>query len=183
MAKIIVLEFITLDGIIEAPETWQFSYFSPDIAQANMEQLQQVDAQLLGRVTYEIFVDAWPQRTNNEFGIADKFNSMPKFVVSSTLTQAEWNNTTILSENGIESVRRLKQDFEGTIGIIGSAKLVQSLMPTDLIDEYHLQVYPLVLGQGKRLFDDHDKKIGLRLVHSQVYSSGVILLMYHPNST
>ncbi|MBL8117987.1 MAG: dihydrofolate reductase family protein, partial [Anaerolineae bacterium] len=80
-------------------------------------------------------------------------------------------------------VRRLKQDFEGTIGIIGSAKLVQSLMPTDLIDEYHLQVYPLVLGQGKRLFDDHDKKIGLRLVHSQVYSSGVILLMYHPNST
>lgn len=183
MAKIIVLEFITLDGIIEAPETWQFPYLSPDIMQANVEQLQQIDAQLLGRLTYEIFVDAWPQRTDNEFGIADKFNSMPKFVVSSTLTQAAWNNTMILPENGIEAVRRLKQEFEGTIGIIGSAKLIQTLMPTDLIDEYRLQVYPIILGQGKRLFDDQVKKIGLRLVDSQVYSSGVILLVYHPDFT
>lgn len=183
MAKIIVLEFITLDGIIEAPETWQFPYFDPEMAQANVEQLQQVDAQLLGRVTYEIFADAWPQRTDNEFGIADKFNSMPKFVVSSTLKQAEWNNTTILSENGTDAVRRLKQEFEGTISVIGSAKLVQSMMQTDLIDEYRLQVHPVVLGKGKRLFDDQVDKIDLRLVDTQVYSSGVILLVYHPDST
>lgn len=182
MATIIVNEFMTLDGIVEAPETWQFPYFSPDIAQANIEQLQQIDAQLLGRVTYEIFVDSWSKRTNNEYGVADKFNSMPKYVISSTLKQAEWNASTILPKNGIEAVHRLKQEFEGVIGIFGSARLVQSLMKTDLIDEYRLQMYPIVLGKGKRLFDDNVEKIGLRLVDTEVYSSGVVLLRYHPDN-
>jgi dihydrofolate reductase len=178
MAKIIVLEFMTLDGVIEAPETWQFPYFSPDLVKLNSEQFEMIDAQLLGRVTYDIFADSWPQRTDNEYGIADKFNSMPKFVVSNTLKQAKWHNTTILSRDVIEDVRRLKQDFGGVIGVIGSAQLVQSLIQTDLIDEYRLQVYPVILGKGKRLFGNNVDKIGLRLVDTQVFSSGAILLIY-----
>jgi len=178
MAKIVVQEFMTLDGVIEAPETWQFPYFSPDIAQANIEQIEQIDAQLLGRVTYEIFSASWPQRKNNEFGVADKLNAMPKFVVSSTLERADWHGTTILGGNAVAAVRQLKQTFKGVVAITGSAQLAQTLMQTDLIDEYHLQVYPVILGKGQRLFSDDGAKIGLRLVESKTYSGGVVQLTY-----
>jgi dihydrofolate reductase len=162
---------------MEAPEEWQFPYLSDDLGKFIQEEIHSLDAQLLGRVTYEIFAGSWPTMTNNEFGIADKLNSMPKFVVSSTLTKADWNPSTIISGNVAEEIRKLKQQPVGNIGITGSTTLVQSLMEADLIDEYHLQVYPIVLGKGRRLFKDGvDKK--LKLVDSKTFSSGVVALIY-----
>ena len=125
MRKIIVLEFVTVDGVMEAPEKWQFPYLSEDVAEFNKTQLLALDTLLLGRVTYEIFASSWPLRTNNEFGIADKLNSMPKFVVSSTIGKADWNNSTLIRENVIEEIAKLKERDGGDIGIVGSAALIQ----------------------------------------------------------
>ena len=180
MRKIIVSEFLTLDGVMEAPEEWQFPYLSDDVAEFIKVQILALDAQLLGRVTYDIFAASWPSQTNNEFGIADKLNSMPKYVVSSTLKKADWNPTTVINGNVVEAISKLKQQPGGSIGITGSATLVQSLMKADLIDEYQLQVYPIVLGKGRRLFKDGiDKK--LKLVESKTFSSGVVILIYQPD--
>ena len=156
MSKIIVSEFLTLDGVMERPEDWQFPYFSVDLAEFVKAEIHALDAQLLGRVTYDIFAASWPTQTNNEFGIADKLNSMPKYVVSSTLKKGDWNPTTVIIGNVVEAITKLKQQPIGTIGVTGSATLVQSLMETDLIDEYHLQIYPIVLGKGRRLFQRRD---------------------------
>ncbi len=180
MRKVIVSEFLSLDGIMEASEQWQPPYVSDDVAEFIQAQILGLDAQLLGRVTYDMFAAYWPLQTHNEFGIADKLNTMPKFVVSSTLAKAEWNNSTILRGNVAEAVARLKQQPGGSIGIIGSATLVQSLMKEDLIDEYQLQVYPIVLGSGRRLFKDGMNTTALKLVESKTFSSGVVLLRYQP---
>ncbi len=181
MSKIIVSEFLTLDGVMEAPEDWQFPYLSDDMSAFIQEQILALDAQLLGRVTYDIFAAYWPLQTNNEFGIADKLNRMPKYVVSSTLKKAEWNPSTIISGNVAEAVAKLKQESVGNLGITGSATLVQSLMEADLIDEYQLQVYPIVLGKGRRLFRDGMDKLPLKLVESKTFSSGVVALSYQPD--
>ncbi len=165
---------------MEASEKWQPPYFSDDVAEFIKAQILALDAQLLGRVTYDVFAAYWPLQTNNESGIADKLNTMPKFVVSSTLEKAEWNNSTILSGNVAEAVARLKQQPGGSLGIIGSATLVQSLMKEDLIDEYRLLVHPVVLGCGKRLFKDGMDTTALKLVESKTFSSGVVLLRYQP---
>jgi dihydrofolate reductase len=180
MRKVIVSEFLSLDGVMEASETWQPPYVSDDVAEFIQAQILALDAQLLGRVTYDMFAAYWPLQTNNEFGIADKLNTMPKFIVSSTLEKAEWKNSTIISGNVTEAVARLKQQPGGSIGIMGSATLVQSLMKEDLIDEYQLQVYPIVLGSGRRLFKDGMNTTALKLVESKPFSSGVVLLRYQP---
>lgn len=178
MGKIIVAEFLTMDGVMEAPEQWQFPFQSPDAQEFVTHQIQELDGQLLGRNTYEIFANFWPTQTNNEFGIADKLNSMPKYVVSTTLQEANWHNTTIISENVVGSLMALKQQYDGNIGIPGSRTLVQSLMQTDVIDEYQLLVYPIVLGSGSRLFDDGMTNQPMKLVDAKTFDSGAVALTY-----
>ncbi len=181
MRKVVVSEFLTLEGVIESPEKWQMSYVSDDVAETIQHQILGYEAMLLGRVTYEVFASYWPLQTNNEFGIADKLNSMPKFVVSSTLAKADWNNTTLIKANVLEEIARLKQQGSGDIHLPGSATLVQTLLQADLIDEYRLQVYPVVLGKGKRLFNEGIDMVALKLVESKTFSSGVVELIYQPD--
>ena len=176
--KIIVNEFMTLDGVIEAPEKWQFPYMSDDVSEEIKAEVHNAEASLLGRKTYEIFAASWPLRTNNEFGIADKLNSERKFVVSSTLEKVEWNNSTLIKGNVEEEVRKLKQQPGGDIRVVGSAALVQSLMKADLIDEFQLMIHPVVVGRGKRLFNDVIGISNLKLVEAKTFSTGVVLLRY-----
>jgi len=142
-----------------------------------LDETLQSEALLLGRVTYQGFAEAWPSRTG-EF--ADKFNSMPKFVVSTTLEDPEWNNTTVVKGNVAEGVSKLKEQPGGDIVIHGSARLVQTLLEDDLIDEYRLMVFPIVLGSGKRLFGDTGKATTLKLVDSKTVGAGVVILTYQP---
>jgi dihydrofolate reductase len=134
------------------------------------------EALLLGRVTYNGFAEAWPSRTG-EF--ADKFNNMPKYVVSSTMDRADWNNSTLIRDNVPEAVARIKQELSGDILVNGSRRLVQTLVQHDLVDEYRLMVYPVVLGGGKRLFGDQGQPTPLRLVQSTP-SADVLILTYEP---
>ena len=180
MGKIIVAEFLTLDGVMEAPEQWQFPFQSPDAHEFVTQQIQELDGQLLGRNTYEIFANFWPTQTNNEFGIADKLNSMPKYVVSTTLQEATWNNSTLISENVVETLMVLKQKTGGNIGIPGSRTLIQSLMQTGVIDEYQLLIYPIVLGSGSRLFDDAMTNQPMKLIDAKTFESGALALTYQP---
>ena len=181
MRKVIVSEFVTLDGVMEAPEEWQFPYLSDDVMEEIKAEIYAAEASLLGRATYEIFAAYWPTQTHNEFGIADKLNGERKFVVSSTLEKVEWDNSTLIRGNVAEEIRRLKQQPGGDIRIVGSATLVQSLMQAGLVDEYRLMVHPIVLGHGKRLFNDGMETTGLKLAECKVFSSGVVLLRYQPD--
>src|SRR6266487_4017845 len=181
--KVIADEYVTLDGVMEAPEKWQFPYFSDDFGEFNKAQILSFGASLPGRVTYEIFASYWPLQTNNEIGLADKINSAPKFVLSSSLQKAEWNNSTLIKDgkNLSEEINKLKQQPGGDIGIIGSATLVQSLMQADLIDEVQLLVHPIVVGSGKRLFKDGTDLTALKLIETKTFDSGVIFLRYQPD--
>jgi dihydrofolate reductase len=142
-----------------------------------LDELVDAEAQLLGRVTYEGFAKAWPSITD-EAGFAEKMNSMPKYVVSSTLTDPEWQNTTVLSGDVAEEVSKLKQEVDGNILVAGSAQLVQALIEHDLVDELRLMVYPVVLGSGKSLFGKTSDKKALRLADSKVVGDGVQILVY-----
>src|SRR5215207_4291877 len=155
---------------------WSFKFERGEEGdQFKLNETLQSDALLLGRVTYQGFAEAWPSRTG-EF--ADKFNSMPKFVVSTTLEDPEWNNTTVIKGNVAEEVAKLKQRPSGDIVIHGSAQLVQALLEDDLIDEYRLMVFPIVLGSGKRLFRETGKATTLKLVDSKTVGAGVLILAY-----
>jgi dihydrofolate reductase len=180
MGKIIVSEFMSLDGVIEAPETWHFPYISDDMQAFVNADILESDAALLGRVTYEAFAPFWSTLTQNEYGIADKLNTQPKFVVSTTLQKVEWNNSTLIKGNLAAEIAKVKQQISGNIGLTGSATLVQSLMQADLIDEYHLLVHPIVVGKGKRLFKDGMDTAKLKLVKSIPFAGGVIALVYQP---
>jgi dihydrofolate reductase len=162
MGKVVVTEFVSLDGVMEDPGGaeeyehggWTFKFDRGD--EGNKFKLDEVlaaDAQLLGRRTYEGFARAWPS-IEDEAGFADKMNSMPKFVVSRTLRTAEWNNSTVLDGDLVEDVERLKEQFSGDILVAGSAQLVQGLLRHDLVDELRLMIFPVALGTGKRLFED-----------------------------
>ena len=177
--KVIVTEFMTLDGVIEAPHEWSFPYWSDETGKFKLDELLATDAHLLGRVTYERFAAAWPSRTD-EAGFADRMNSLPKYVVSTTLRKAEWNNSTIINENVAEEIAKLKKQPGGDILVAGSATLVRFLMENDLVDEYRLLTYPLVLGKGKRLFPD-GMNASLKLTESRPMGSGVVLLRYQPD--
>jgi class 3 adenylate cyclase/dihydrofolate reductase len=188
MRRVIASEFVTLDGVIEAPgheehrdgkNAWALQLFSEDMQQYKFEELYAAEALLLGRATYQIFAAFWPSAPGDE-GFADRMNSIPKYVVSTTLKDAEWNNSTLLSGNIAEEVSKLKQQPAGDILIHGSADLVSTLMNHDLIDEYRLMVYPVVLGSGKRLFEDRSHTAHMRLVEVRSFSSGVVLLSYQP---
>lgn len=186
MRKITVTEFLSLDGVMEAPEKWVFPYQSEDVAQAIEDQAFAAEALLLGRVTYEIFAAYWPNyQGKKDARIADRMNSQPKYVVSTTLEKAEWNNTRILRDNFTEDLKQLKQQPGGDISLIGSASLAQSLMKADLIDEYQLMVHPIALGHGKRLFEEGFHKTPLSLVDCRSFRSGVLKVTYrveHPSS-
>jgi dihydrofolate reductase len=183
MGRIVVTEFVSLDGVMEAPGGEEFKYpgwsFKFDRGeegnQFKLDETLESEALLLGRRTYEGFAAAWPQR---EGDFADKFNSMPKYVVSSTLENPEWSNTTVLRGDAVEEVRRLKQELDGDIYVHGSRQLAQTLIESDLVDELHLMVFPVVLGTGKRLFGETSDKKRLRLVESRTVGDGVAILVY-----
>src|SRR5882762_11070156 len=186
MGRIVITEFVSLDGVMEAPgggEDYEHAGWTFEIdrgAEGDKFKLDETfasEALLLGRVTYEGFAAALPS-VENEF--ADKFNSMPKYVVSSTLETAEWNNSTVLSGDVVEEVSKLKQEQDGDIVVHGSARLVQTLIEHDLVDELRLMVFPVVLGSGKRLFGDTSDGKPLRLVDSKVVGDGVAILIYKP---
>jgi dihydrofolate reductase len=181
MRKLIVSEWVTLDGIFDADTMaqWFEPYNSEGRAEYIKETIHESDAFLIGRTTYEMFAAYWPASKNNESGIGDKVNSVAKFVVSSTLKKAEWNNSTIIKENIVEEVTRLKQQPGQNILISGSSTLVHSLMKTDLIDEYRFLVHPVIMGNGKHFFKDGMHK-GLKLVKTKTLDLGVILHCYQP---
>jgi dihydrofolate reductase len=174
MGKLQVAEFLTLDGVMEAPDTWNGPFMNGEIGADIGGSLSQCDALLYGRVTYEEMAAAWPSR---EGEMADFFNSIPKFVVSTTLASASWNNSRLIKSNIAEEVARLKQQFGQAILILGSGDLVRQLAQHDLIDEYALVVCPLVLGKGKRLFQGASRTT-LRLVTSKTYTTGIVSLTY-----
>jgi dihydrofolate reductase len=186
MGRIVVTEFVSLDGVMEAPgggEDYRHGGWTFEIGRGEegdkfkLDELFEAEAQLLGRVTYEGFAAAWPKMTD-EVGFAEKMNSMPKYVVSSTLEQAEWNNTTILNGDFAEEIAKLKSEVDGVILVAGSAQLVQGLIERDLVDELRLMVFPVLLGSGKRLFGAHEDKKPLKLVGSKTVGDGIAVLTY-----
>ena len=186
MGRIVVTEFVSLDGVMEDPggaEDFEHGGWSFEISRGDegdkfkLDETFASEALLLGRVTYEGFAEAWPSR-EGEF--ADKFNSMPKYVVSSTLEEPEWNNSTVLRGDLAEEVAKLEQEHDGDVVVHGSARLAQALLEHDLVDELRLMVYPVVLGSGKRLFGETSDKKTLRLVESKVVGDGVAILVYRP---
>ena len=181
MRKVVVTEYITLDGVFEEPGVWSFDFWNEEAAQFKYEELFASDAMLLGRVTYEGFAKAWPtMEGTGEFGV--RMNSMPKYVVTTTLQELEWTNSHPIRENVAEEVARLKQQEGQDILVAGSGQLVRSLMQHDLIDEFRFMLYPLVLGSGKRLLSDGIDKTVLKLVDSKPLSSGVVILTYQPEA-
>jgi dihydrofolate reductase len=187
MRKVVVTEFVSLDGVMEDPGgseksvhgAWTFLFWNEEIGKFKYDELMASDAQLLGRVTYQGFAEAWPSRTD-EAGFADRMNSVPKYVVSTTLKKADWNNSHIIKANVAEEVSKIKQQLGQDILVAGSATLVQTLIKHDLVDEYRLLVYPIVLGSGKRLFGEGSKTT-LKLVESKPLGSGVMALVYQPD--
>jgi dihydrofolate reductase len=186
MGRIVVTEFMSLDGVVEDPGGaedykyggWSFEYSRGDDGDKfKLEETMDSEALLLGRVTYEGFADAWPSR-EGEF--ADKFNNMPKYVVSTTLSDPEWTNTTVISGDVAAEVARIRDEIDGDIVVHGSASLAQTLLENDLVDELRLMVFPVVLGDGKRLFGDTSDKKALDLADSKVVGDGVSILVYQP---
>jgi dihydrofolate reductase len=188
MGKIVVTEFVSLDGVMEDPggaEDYKHGGWTFEINRGEegdkfkLDELAEAEAQLLGRVTYEGFAAAWPTMEDGA-GFAEKMNSMPKYVVSSTLQEASWENTTILSGDLANEVAKLHREIDGVILVAGSAQLVQGLLEHDLVDELRLMVFPVLLGEGKRLFGEVSEKKPLRLTDSSVLGDGVALLTYEP---
>jgi dihydrofolate reductase len=186
MGRIVVSEFISVDGVIEDPggaEDFEHGGWAFEIARGDevdrfkLDETMESDALLLGRTTYEGFAEAWPSR-EGEF--ADKFNNMPKYVVSTTLSDPEWTNTTVISGDVAAEVARIRDEIDGDIVVHGSASLAQTLLENDLVDELRLMVFPVVLGDGKRLFGDTRDKMALDLADSKVVGDGVSILVYQP---
>ena len=185
MGRIVVTEFVSLDGVMQAPGGEDFKYpgwsFEFDRGEEGdrfkLDEARTSKALLLGRVTYESFAGAWPSR-EGEF--ADKFNSMPKYVVSSTLENPTWNNTMVLNGDAVEEAKKLKEELDGDIYVHGSRRLVQTLIENDLVDELRLMVFPVVLGTGDRVFGETSDKKPLRLVDSKTVGDGIAILVYEP---
>jgi len=176
MGKLTVTSFITLDNVVEDPHLWSGQFQSDDTGLLNDAVLRDADGLLLGRVTYEGFAAAWPSRSGDPF--ADKFNAMPKYVVSSTLERAEWNNSTIIDDGAIERVRALRADQN--LLVWGSPTLVQALMEHDLVDEYVLLMSPLVRAKGIRLFRDGGEQHDLQITEATVLGGGMLALRMTP---
>ncbi len=184
MGKLIVSEFITVDGVIDSPGEggWAFRFNrGEDGDKFKVDELNAADAQLLGRITYQGFAAAWPSMNDDKFG--KRMNSMPKYVVSTTLTpdDASWENSTVISGDVAGEVTKLKERTQGDVLVAGSANLVRTLAEHDLVDEYRLMVFPIVLGAGKRLFAEGSPRTELRLVDTRpVGADGVVIVTYQP---
>ena len=184
MGTLVVTEFVSLDGVMQAPggedfkyPGWSFDFDrGEDGNEFKLQETLETDALLIGRVTYESFAGAWPSR---EGPFADKFNSMRRYVVSSTLDDPEWNNTTVLKGDAVEAASKLKEEIDGIVQVPGSLRLVQALIENDLVDELHLMVFPVVLGTGRRLFGETSEKSDWRLTEAKpVGPDGVLVLIY-----
>jgi dihydrofolate reductase len=177
--KVVAAEFVTLDGVMEAPERWNFAYFNDEMGQAIGEGFAASDALLMGRVLYEEWAAYWPQQDPEENPVAAQMNGLRKYVVSTTLEgPLEWNNSTLIEGDVAEEISDLKRQPGKDIVISGSGTLVRSLLRDGLIDELRLMVHPLVLGSGKRLFEEGEERAALELVNSRTFSTGVVYLTY-----
>jgi dihydrofolate reductase len=186
MGRIVATEFISLDGVIEDPggaEDFEHGGWTFEIGRGEegdrfkLNEVLEAEAQLLGRVTFEGFAAAWPSM-EDDVGFADKFNSMPKYVFSSTLQSTDWNNSTILSGDFATEIAKLRDEIDGVILVAGSAQLVQGLIAADLLDELRLMVFPVVLGGGKRLFANDGQKKPLKLASAETVGDGISLVTY-----
>ncbi|MFB9200090.1 dihydrofolate reductase family protein [Nonomuraea spiralis] len=175
MRKITAGLFISLDGVVEAPDAWHFPYFNDEMGQSVGEQMEAADAMLLGRHTYEEFAAHWPHQDPEKEPLADAMNLATKYVVSTTLTAPAWQNTELVTLAGLAE---LKQRPGRNISVVGSGTLVVSLLREGLLDELNLLVHPIVVGSGKRLFDDVGTQIPLTLTTSTTFSTGVLNLIY-----
>jgi dihydrofolate reductase len=180
MRRVGTWELVSLDGVMERPEEWAFSYSDDEMREASASGMAASDALLLGRVTYEHLAAYWPNQPGGE-PMVDYINSVPKYVVSGTLEEPlAWNNSTIISGNVAEEIARLKRQPGKDITILGSGTLVRSLLRDGLLDELTLMVHPVVLGSGKRLFEDRSDARALMLASSRTFSTGVVSLAYRP---
>jgi dihydrofolate reductase len=187
MRRIVVSEFVTLDGVMEAPggepghphSGWVFDFIGEEQLQYKLDEVLEAESLLIGRVTYESFAGAWPERSGQ---FADKMNAMPKYVVSTTLQNPEWHNSVVIAGDVVGDIIRLKQQAGGPILVGGSRTLVHTLMEHDLVDEFRLMIFPVILGSGRRLFPETPTKTTLRLVDSRSFNSGVVVHTYHPGA-
>ncbi|TYB62325.1 dihydrofolate reductase [Nonomuraea sp. PA05] len=178
MRKIIANLFISLDGVVEAPETWHFPYLNDEMGQAVAAQMAAADALLLGRRTYDVFAAHWPLQDSAKDPMAATLNAAPKYVVSTTLTDPTWQNTTVISAGPRKELLRLKEGPGKDIGMSGSPTLVIWLLREGLLDQLNLMVHPIVVGGGQRLFEDGIGQIPLKLTASETFSTGVLNLTY-----
>jgi dihydrofolate reductase len=179
MRRLYSLIFLSLDGVVEAPDRWHFAHYSDEMGQQLRAQLESAGAMLLGRVTYQEFAAYWPQQPPDA-PFADLNNTIRKYVVSTTLDKADWNNTTLINRNIPQAIRQLKQQPGGDLHVTGSATLVRSLLEQGLLDELRIQLSPVIVGSGKRLFGDGAASMGLQLVESTTLPHGVMALVYRP---
>ncbi len=182
MRKIVAGLFVSVDGVVESPETWTGPSFSPEIGQHIGSSFAESDTLLLGRLTYETFAQSFADDTSGD-PMAAQMNAVPKVVVSTTLSKAEWQNSTLIRGDVAAEITRLKQQPGKNIGVSGSATLVGWLLREGLLDELDLMLFPVVVGHGKRLFGGGGSQVGLTLAGSQAFSSGVMHLTYHPASS
>jgi dihydrofolate reductase len=180
MRKVIASLFLSLDGVMERPETWHFPYFNDEMGAAIGQAMSSSDAFLLGRRTYEEWAAFWPTQSPDENPMAAAINAMPKFVASTTLDDVTWQNSTLLGHDVAEEVEKLKRQPGKDISISGSATLVRSLLRDGVLDELRLMIHPVVVGSGRRLFEDGANQSPLELVGSETFSTGVLSLAYRP---
>jgi dihydrofolate reductase len=179
MRKLVVTEYVTLDGVFEEPGHWSGPFFNDEAGKFKCDELFESDVQLLGRLTYEGFAAAWPNY-KDDVGFADRMNGMPKYVVSTTLEKADWNNSHIIRGNVPEEVAKLKQQEGMNILVAGSGQLVETLLANGLVDEFRFMLHPIVLGSGKRLFRDGIETTVMNLVGTKSFGSGIVILTYEP---
>ena len=183
MRKVIAAEFVSLDGVMESPDQWHFPYFNDEMGQTIGEGFAASDAMLMGRVLYEEWAAYWPQQDPEENPVAEQMNGVQKYVVSTTLEEPlEWQNSTLIRGDVAEEISELKRQPGKEIVISGSGALVRSLLRNGLIDELRLMVHPIVVGSGKRLFEEDEEQIALELVDSKTFATGVVYLTYRPAS-
>jgi dihydrofolate reductase len=184
MARIVITEFISLDGVVEDPKPWTFEIDrGEEVEQFLLDEVLGTDALLLGRTTYEEFAAIWPSVAGAPGArgrYADRFNSLPKYVVSSRLEDPAWNNSTVLNGEAVEEVSRLKRELDGDVAVNGSIRLVRTLIEHDLVDELRLKLYPVVLGAGERLFSELPERKAVRLVDTKTVGNGIAILTYQP---
>ncbi len=181
MRKVVAFLFLSLDGVMESPENWTPQYGNDELGREAKVGMDAADTLLFGRRTYEAFASYWPDKTaKDEPLFADWLNNTPKLVASTTLRKVEWKNSTLIKGDVVEELKRLKQRPGKNLNIIGSATLVRSLMRAEVLDELHLTIYPIIVGTGRRLFEDGVDQMPLRLLEAKTFGTGVLSLSYAP---